>query len=299
MRSSSSSFSMPQVHPDVLPSASSFGLNPKHSRASARTRFAFMCALTVVQVANVGGSVYLKAAMANGHAPHSIVFALYRELLAGSMLLIAATVLHQTALRRADALAVAALGACLFGNQVAYILGLQLAGVTLAACMQPSIPVFTVVISMAVGQEASSLARLAGTPAAQTVHSKNEICVRVARLSKGTSMSAFARCQRACQMCSRTDIQNALTAHTAAITTREQNGAMWLQVRYWRQQGLSSWCMERRTRGGQSQSLRLMLRSLGCPRICWAPSACWVTAQLWRCTSSSRGACPANIHRYV
>ena len=153
---------MAHAHPDALVSASSFGPTSKHGRAAAHTRIAFYVALATVQVANVGGSVYLKAAMANGHAPHSIVFALYRELLAGSMLLIAATALHRLAPRRADALAVAALGACLFGNQVAYILGLQLAGVTMAACMQPSIPVFTVVISMATGQEASSLARLAG-----------------------------------------------------------------------------------------------------------------------------------------
>jgi EamA-like transporter family len=83
-------------------------------------------------------------------------------LCAGVLLLAAAAFMYQAAPRRADLPVLLSLGACLFLNQLGYIYGLQLAGVTLAACMQPSIPVLTVVISMAAGQEAKSLLRLGG-----------------------------------------------------------------------------------------------------------------------------------------
>ena len=57
---------------------------------------------------------------------------------------------------------VAALGLCLFLNQLLFILGLNLAGMTLAACMQPAIPVFTAFLSMLCGQEAASTKRVSG-----------------------------------------------------------------------------------------------------------------------------------------
>jgi hypothetical protein len=47
------------------------------------TQVFFVVALAATQVANVVGSVYLKASMAGRLPPHPVVFALYRELLAG------------------------------------------------------------------------------------------------------------------------------------------------------------------------------------------------------------------------
>ena len=60
---------------------------------------------------------------------------------------------------------VAGLGLCLFLNQLLFILGLHLAGMTLAACMQPAIPVFTALLSMLCGQEAASVKRVSGAEA--------------------------------------------------------------------------------------------------------------------------------------
>jgi drug/metabolite transporter (DMT)-like permease len=74
-----------------------------------------------------------------------------------------ATSVFHTVPRRADVPAIFALGLCLFLNQLLYILGLNLAGVTLATCLQPSIPVFTAVLSMLCGQEDPSAHRISGT----------------------------------------------------------------------------------------------------------------------------------------
>ncbi len=46
-----------------------------------------------------------------------------------------------------DLLRVAALGLCLYFNQLFYIIGIDLSGVVVATCMQPTIPVFTAMIA--------------------------------------------------------------------------------------------------------------------------------------------------------
>lgn len=93
---------------------------------------------------------------------------------AGAALLAVATTVHRTAPRRRDVLRIAGLGLCLFLNQLLFILGLFLAGVTLASCMQPTIPVFTSVLSMICRQEPPSSRRLAGalSSCADTRHSR-------------------------------------------------------------------------------------------------------------------------------
>lgn len=81
---------------------------------------------------------------------------------AGAALLAVATTVYGVVPRRQDLLRIAGLGLCLFLNQLLFILGLFLAGVTLASCMQPTIPVFTSVLSMLCGQEQPSSRRVAG-----------------------------------------------------------------------------------------------------------------------------------------
>ena len=83
---------------------------------------------------------------------------------AGAMLLIGAQLAYGQRPRRADVAAVAALGGCLFLNQLLYILGLRLAGVTLATCLQPSIPVITAALAMLLRIEHFSPMRASGAP---------------------------------------------------------------------------------------------------------------------------------------
>jgi drug/metabolite transporter (DMT)-like permease len=80
------------------------------------------------------------------------------------MLLAAAEWWYRKLPKPGDLPAVAALGLCLFLNQLLYILGLQLAGVNVATCLQPTMPVFTVLICMFIGQEHISFARVVGVP---------------------------------------------------------------------------------------------------------------------------------------
>ena len=47
-------------------------------------------------------------------------------------------------------------------HQLMYIVGIDLAGVSVAACMQPAIPVFTAALAIATGAEAPSRRKLAG-----------------------------------------------------------------------------------------------------------------------------------------
>ncbi|NJR41513.1 MAG: EamA family transporter [Akkermansiaceae bacterium] len=70
-----------------------------------------------------------------------------------------------TAMKSSHIPLIAALGLCLFLNQLLFILGLHLAGVALAACMQPTIPVFTALLSMLCGQEQASTRRVSGVHA--------------------------------------------------------------------------------------------------------------------------------------
>lgn len=93
----------------------------------------------------------------------------------GFMLLGGATWFYDSAPRRADYGSIAALGLCLYLNQLLYILGLQLAGVTLATCLQPSIPVVTVILSMLLGLERVSVMRTTGAPSMRA-HSCAHMC---------------------------------------------------------------------------------------------------------------------------
>ena len=56
----------------------------------------------------------------------------------------------------------AALGLCLYFNQLFYIIGIDLSGVVVATCMQPTIPVFTAAIAVMLHLEARSAQKLAG-----------------------------------------------------------------------------------------------------------------------------------------
>ena len=64
--------------------------------------------------------------------------------------------------RRGDLLAILGLGSCLFLNQLFYILGIDMSGVLVATCMQPTIPVFTAMIAVAMRLEPGSLQKFAG-----------------------------------------------------------------------------------------------------------------------------------------
>lgn len=55
-----------------------------------------------------------------------------------------------------------ALGLCLYFNQLFYIIGIDLSGVVVATCMQPTIPVFTAAIAVALHLEAGSAQKFAG-----------------------------------------------------------------------------------------------------------------------------------------
>ena len=64
--------------------------------------------------------------------------------------------------KRSDLLHVAALGVCLFFNQLMYILGISLSGVLVATCMQPTIPVFTAMLAVCLRLESGSVQKFCG-----------------------------------------------------------------------------------------------------------------------------------------
>jgi drug/metabolite transporter (DMT)-like permease len=63
---------------------------------------------------------------------------------------------------RQDLWRVVTLGLCLYFNQLFYIIGIDMSGVVVATCMQPTIPVFTAMIAVMVGLEAGSLQKFVG-----------------------------------------------------------------------------------------------------------------------------------------
>ena len=64
--------------------------------------------------------------------------------------------------RRSDLLRVALLGFCLYLNQLFYIMGIDLSGVVVATCMQPTIPVFTAMLAVMLQQETGSWQKFGG-----------------------------------------------------------------------------------------------------------------------------------------
>lgn len=64
--------------------------------------------------------------------------------------------------KRADLAAILSLGGCLFLNQLFYILGIDMSGVLVATCMQPTIPVFTAMLAVTIGLEPGSCQKFVG-----------------------------------------------------------------------------------------------------------------------------------------
>ena len=64
--------------------------------------------------------------------------------------------------QRQDLWRVLALGLCLYFNQLFYIIGIDMSGVVVATCMQPTIPVFTAMIAVMLGLEAGSWQKAGG-----------------------------------------------------------------------------------------------------------------------------------------
>ena len=64
--------------------------------------------------------------------------------------------------QRHDLWRVLALGLCLYINQLFYIIGIDMSGVVVATCMQPTIPVFTAMIAVMLGLEAGSWQKFGG-----------------------------------------------------------------------------------------------------------------------------------------
>lgn len=64
--------------------------------------------------------------------------------------------------QRQDLWRVMGLGLCLYFNQLFYIIGIDMSGVVVATCMQPTIPVFTAMIAVMLNLEAGSLQKFVG-----------------------------------------------------------------------------------------------------------------------------------------
>lgn len=148
---------------------------------------ALQCQLVVaaVQVSFVIGSVYLKASFkrVQGLHFHPTIFAFTREAIAGPILCTIAYACTRELPKRQDMTGMFGLGVCLFLNQLFYILGIDMAGVMIATCIQPSIPVITVCLSVILGLEAGSAAKILGIITAVT----GSMCMVVGGVLKGHS----------------------------------------------------------------------------------------------------------------
>ncbi|KAK9828607.1 hypothetical protein WJX72_001011 [[Myrmecia] bisecta] len=124
-------------------------------------------ALAITQTAFCVGSVYLKSCLkkvdsSKGESFHPIIYAFLREVIAGPIMCCLAFYESGALPKRADLLRVGALGLCLFFNQLFFIIGIDLSGVVVATCMQPTIPVFTAMIAVMLQLEQGSLQKFLG-----------------------------------------------------------------------------------------------------------------------------------------
>lgn len=130
----------------------------------------WLCQLAVAmtQAAFVVGSVYLKGSLSfvdesKGEVFHPIVYAFAREASAAPILYGMSVVYGGYSVpSKIDVWRVAGLGACMFASQLLYIIGIELSGVVVASCMQPAIPVFTVLMGIMLHMETANPQKLFG-----------------------------------------------------------------------------------------------------------------------------------------
>lgn len=124
--------------------------------------------MAIAQTAFVVGSVYLKGSLslvdtAKGERFSPLVYAFSREVTAGPLLYAIAWLSTGVAFPAwVDVWRVVGLGACMFFSQLFYIIGIELSGVVVATCMQPAIPVFTVLLGVILQMETASPKKVIG-----------------------------------------------------------------------------------------------------------------------------------------
>ena len=130
----------------------------------------WLCQLAVAltQAAVVVGSVYLKGSLrhvdeSKGEVFHPIVYAFAREASAAPILFgISVMTSGYSVPVRMDAAKVFLLGFCMFLSQLLYIMGIEMSGVLIASCIQPTIPVFTVLMGILLKMETAHPQKLIG-----------------------------------------------------------------------------------------------------------------------------------------
>jgi len=149
----------------------------------------WLCQLAVAltQAGMVVGSVYLKGSLewvdeSKKEVFHPIVFAFAREASAAPILYALSVAYGGYSVpHRRDIVRVASLGAFMFTAHIMYIIGIELSGVIVASCMQPAIPVFTVLMGILLQMETANPQKLSGISLAVA----GAICM--VRLNEGSS----------------------------------------------------------------------------------------------------------------
>lgn len=151
-------FGTPDAHMAHLREA----LLPQQTAPRRASLVACHAALALAQIASGVGIVYLKLAMNQAHVD-SVSFSFWR-FVGATPLLLALAVATRTGPtpQRSDVAWFALLGVLLVLNQLFANLGVELAGALLATCMQPTSPVLSAAMAVAIGQEQHSLSAVVG-----------------------------------------------------------------------------------------------------------------------------------------
>lgn len=135
---------------------------------SATKRGVVQLGVALTHCSFVLGAILLKTSMKHidptkHEVFHPIVYAFFREISAAPVLfLLSVATLGYRLPQRGDAVKVFGLGLCMFLSQLLYIMGVDMAGVLMASCIQPSVPVFTVMLALFLGSETGSARKMVG-----------------------------------------------------------------------------------------------------------------------------------------
>ncbi|KAK8825414.1 hypothetical protein WA538_003110 [Blastocystis sp. DL] len=145
------------MEPDSTTIQSAIMETPAHSKTPPLW-VAHLTAISVHIIFGIGNCIGKEALK----SMPPIIFAFYRELFAGLILLVVCLISKKASVHKEDLVRLFFVGLCMFGNQVFFLVGLYFAPAHIASIWQVTQPVITVIVTLLLHTEVRSWLKIVG-----------------------------------------------------------------------------------------------------------------------------------------